>query len=139
VLQQFFWPIGPFDLAGNADVIAQNPGPLGDGLPALRVNPPRQEVGDPAVRIRIAGGTDVRPDPAGRAVAADHVEELMRREMRQLIETNQRDLSALPIVNSGFKLQVRKFDLAAARPPPFAHADLRRAAEARIEVSAFVP
>jgi hypothetical protein len=32
----------------------------------------------------------------------------MRREMRQLVETDQRDLSALPVVDSGFELQVRK-------------------------------
>jgi hypothetical protein len=63
----------------------------------------------------------------------------MRREMRQLIETNQRDLSALPIVNSGFKLQVRKFDLAIAWPAPLAHADLRGTTEQRVEVSAFIP
>jgi hypothetical protein len=38
----------------------------------------------------------------------------MRREMGQLVKTDQRNLSALPVVDRGVKLQVRKLDLAAA-------------------------
>jgi hypothetical protein len=60
----------------TAVFLAQNAGTLGDRKPGLRVDPPRQEVGDPAVRVRVARRTDIRPDAAGRAVAADHVEEL---------------------------------------------------------------
>src|SRR5271167_4426320 len=33
----------------------------------------------PTVRVRVACRTDIRPDAAGRAIAADHVEKLMRR------------------------------------------------------------
>src|SRR5258708_40244355 len=83
---------------------------------------------------RIARRADIRPDAAGRAVAADHVEELMRREMRQFVETDQRDLSALPVVDGGFKLQVRKLDLAGARPAPLAHTEVRGPADPWIEV-----
>src|SRR5207248_11714032 len=99
-------------------------GALGDRKTGLRVDPPRQEVGNPTVRVRVARGADVRPHAAGRAVAADHVEELMRREMRQFVETDQRDLSALPVVDGGFKLKVRKLDLAGARPAPLAHSEV---------------
>src|SRR6267378_2209168 len=134
VLHQVIGPIGPNDLFRDADEIAQNAGTLGDRKPALRVNPPRQEVGNPTVRVRVARRADIGPDAAGRAVAADHVEELMRREMRQFVETDQRDLSALPVVNGGFKLQVRKLDLAGARPAPLAHAEVRGPADPWIEV-----
>jgi hypothetical protein len=59
--------------------------------------------------------------------------------MRQFVETDQRDLGALPIVDRGIELQVGELDLAAMRPAPFARAEVRDAAEPRIEVSAFVP
>src|ERR1700730_16163883 len=121
-------------LIRDADVIAQNAGTLGDRKPGLRVDPPRQEVGDPAVRVRVARRTDIRPHATGRAVAADHVEELMRREMRQFVETDQCDLSALPVVDGGFKLQVRKLDLAGAWPAPLAHTEVRGPADPWIEV-----
>src|SRR5467141_820357 len=134
VLHQVIGPIGPNDLFRDADEIAQNAGTLGDRKPALRVNQPRQEVGNPTVRVRVARRADIGPDAAGRAVAADHVEELMRREMRQFVETDQRNLSALPVVNGGFKLQVRKLDLAGARPAPLAHTEVRGPADPRIEV-----
>jgi hypothetical protein len=38
----------------------------------------------------------------------------MRREMRQFVETEPRDLRALPVEDSGGKLQLRESDLAAA-------------------------
>ena len=75
---QFFRPIGPFDFFGNADEIAQNAGALRDREAALRVDPPRKKVGDPAFGVRVAGAANIRPDTAGRAVAAHHVKELMR-------------------------------------------------------------
>ena len=43
--------------------------------------------------------------------------------MRQLIETDQRDLSALPVVDCAVVLQVRKLDLADVPPAPFARSD----------------
>jgi len=49
VLHEVFGPIGPHDLFRDADVI-----PLGERKPSLRVNPPRQEIGDPTVRVRVA-------------------------------------------------------------------------------------
>src|SRR5215472_16209145 len=139
VLHQLLGPIGPDNVAGNADVVAQHTGPFGDRQPALRVDPPRQEVGDPTVRVRVAGGADVRPHAAGRAVAADHVEELMRGEMRQLVETHQRNLRTLPVVDGVVELQVREFDLAAAPPAPLARPQMRGAAESWIEVLGLVP
>ena len=119
--------------------MAQNTGPLGDRQPGLLVDPPRQELGDPAVRIGVARRTDVGPDTAGRAVAADHVEELAHGEMRQLIEADQCDLRALPVVDRGVELQMRELDLAGARPAPFVASVVRDAAEPRIEVHALVP
>jgi len=104
VLHQILRPIGPFDLVRNPNIIAQNTSSLWDWKPGLRVDPPRQKVGNPTVRIGIACRADVRPYSARRAIPADHVEELMRGEMRQLIETDQRDLRALPVVNCVVKL-----------------------------------
>jgi len=138
VLHQLFRAIGPHDVAGNADVVAQNAGALGDRQPGLRVDPPRQEIGNPTVRVRVAGGADVGPHATGRAVTADHVEELMRGEMRQLIETNEGNLRAPPVVDRGVELQVREFDLAAAPPAPLARPGMRGAAEPGIEVLALV-
>jgi hypothetical protein len=63
----------------------------------------------------------------------------MRREMGQFVETDQRDLSALPVVDSGFKLKMRKFDFAAAWPAPLAGAEMRGPAESRIKVLALIP
>jgi len=40
----------------------------------------RKKVGDPAFGVRVAGAANIRPDTAGRAVAAHHVKELMCRE-----------------------------------------------------------
>jgi hypothetical protein len=59
--------------------------------------------------------------------------------MRQFVETDQRDLSALPVVDGGFKLQVRKLDLAGAWPAPLARSEMRDAADPRIEVLALIP
>src|SRR6516162_6679059 len=120
VLQQVFGPIGPHDLVRNADKITHNPGPLGDRKASLLVDPPRDKLGDPTVRVRIARRADIRPDAAGRAVAADHVKELVFRKMSQFVETDQRNLCALPGIDRGIKLQVCELDLAAARPAPLA-------------------
>jgi hypothetical protein len=118
-LDQVFRPISPHDPFRDADIITHNAGPFGDGKPGILVDPPPHELGDPAVRVRIAGGANVRPYPAGRAIAADQEEELMRGEMGQLVETDQGDLGALPLVDLGGVLQMRKLDLATARPAPF--------------------
>jgi hypothetical protein len=63
----------------------------------------------------------------------------MRREVRQFVETDQGDLSALPVVNSGFELQMRELDLAGAWPAPLAHSEMRDPTEPRIEVQALIP
>jgi len=118
VLHQILRPIGPFDLVCNSNIIAQNTSSLWDWKPGLRVDPPRQKVGNPTVRIGIACRAEVRPYSARRAIPADHVEELMGSEMRQLIETDQCDLGTLPVIDRGVKLQVRKLNLAAASPAP---------------------
>jgi hypothetical protein len=59
--------------------------------------------------------------------------------MGQFVETDQGNLSTLPIVDRGFELQMRELDLAGARPAPFARAEVRGAADLGIEVEAFVP
>ena len=139
VLHQLVGPISPDGLLRDADVITQHTGALGNRQPGLRVDPPPQEVGDPAVGIGVAGAANVRPHAAGRAVAADHVEELVRRKMRQLVETDQRDLRALPVVDGAVELQVRELDPAGTRPAPLAHSDMRDPAEAGVEVFALIP
>jgi hypothetical protein len=64
----------------------------------------------------------------------------MRGELRQLVETDQRDLSALPVVKNGaFELQMRKLDLAGAGPAPLVHSDVRSTADPPIEVEALIP
>src|SRR6267142_6224678 len=63
----------------------------------------------------------------------------MGREMGQLVKTDQRDLSALPVIDRGGELKMRKLDLAAAWPAPFLRAQVRGATEPRIEVLALVP
>jgi hypothetical protein len=105
-LHQFFGSIGPHDFFGNADEIAQHAGALGERMPAHRIDPPGKEVGDPRIRVGVAARPDVGPDTTGRAVAAHHVKELMRREMRQFIEADQRNLRTLPVINRGFELQM---------------------------------
>jgi hypothetical protein len=82
---------------------------------------------------------DIRSHPAGRAIATDHKEKLMRREMRQLVKTKQRDLRPLPVVDRGIKLQMREFDFAGMRPPPLAHAEMRGSAQPGIEVQRLIP
>src|SRR2546423_1835614 len=77
----------------------------------------------------VAGSANVGPDTAGRAVAADHVKELMRGKMRQLVETDQRDLRPLPGVDRAVDLQVRELDPAGPRPAPLAQSDMRDPAE----------
>src|SRR5438128_9594853 len=106
--------------------------------PASRSFQSIDQGGDPTVRVRVAGRADIRPDTAGRAVAADHVEELMRREMRQFVEADQRNLRTLPVVNSGFELQVRELDLA-KRPAPLPHSEMRGAAEPGVKIQALIP
>jgi hypothetical protein len=63
----------------------------------------------------------------------------MRGEMRQLVETDQRDLRALPGINRAVELQVRELDPAGTRPAPLAHSDMRDPAEAGVEVFALIP
>jgi hypothetical protein len=87
IFRPFFGSIGPHDLFGDADEIAQHAGPLGDRIPALR-------------------RADIRPHTADRSGWADHVKELMSREMRQLIKADQRNLRTLPLINRGLELQM---------------------------------
>ena len=60
-------------------------------------------------------------------------------EMRQLVKTDQSDLRALPVVDRGVELEMRKLDLSAAWPAPFVVAMVRGTAEPGIEVRAFIP
>jgi hypothetical protein len=54
--------------------------------------------------------------------------------MRQLIETDQSDLRALPVEDRGVELQVRELDLAGAWPTPFVGSVVCDTAELGIEV-----
>jgi hypothetical protein len=60
-------------------------------------------------------------------------------EMGELVKTDQRDLGALPVVDRGVELEMRKLDLARAWPAPFVGAMVWGTAEPRIEVQALVP
>jgi hypothetical protein len=59
--------------------------------------------------------------------------------MGQLVEADQRNLRALPLVDRGVELQMRELDLAAVFPAPFVGAVERVTAEPRIKVQALVP
>jgi len=63
----------------------------------------------------------------------------MRREMRQLVETDQRDLRALPVINRSVKLQVRELDLAGVWPAPIARYNVRGPTNPWIEIQGFIP
>ena len=53
-----------------------------------------------------ASGLHVAEHTGDRAVSAEHVPELLCAEMRQLIETDERDLRALPVVDRFFVFEV---------------------------------
>src|SRR5262249_47289464 len=127
------------DVVRDTQVVAQNASPLGDRKPGLLIDPPRQELGDPTVGIGITGRSDIGFDTAGRAVAADHVEKLIRGKMCQLVKADQSDLSALPVMDRGFKLQMRKLDLATIWPMPLMNPEARDPAKSRIKVEALIP
>jgi len=78
----------------------------------------------------------VGPHAAHRAIAAKHVPELLLAEMRQLIEANQRDLTALPIQDGLFMLQLLKRNRRARRERPRKVGLVRLGAEHRIELAA---
>src|SRR5215467_10331185 len=59
--------------------------------------------------------------------------------MGQLVETDQRDLSTLPVMHGGFELQMRKLDLAAIWPAPLMHSVMRSATSPRIKTEALIP
>jgi hypothetical protein len=56
VFHQVFGPIGPHDVFGNADEIARHTGPLGDRMPALRVDPQERKLAsqEPASGLQVA-------------------------------------------------------------------------------------
>jgi hypothetical protein len=63
----------------------------------------------------------------------------MRGGMRQLVKADQGDLSALPVMDRGFKLQMRELDFAAIWPAPLMHADMWGTTELGTEGHALVP
>jgi hypothetical protein len=68
---------------------------------------------------------------AHRAIAADHVPELLLSKMRQLIEANQRDLRSLPIQDGLVVLAVLERDRRGRRKRPIKVALVRLGAERR--------
>jgi hypothetical protein len=92
VLDQVLRLIGTEDFPRDADIMTQNAGPLENGESLLLIDPPCHEFGHPAVGVRVAGGANVGSPPAGRAIAADHEEELLHRKKGQFIKTKQSDL-----------------------------------------------
>src|SRR6516225_1899556 len=60
-------------------------------------------------------------------------------EMGQLVEADQRDLGALPVIDCAVQLEMGKFDFAASWPAPFVGAVVRDATKPRIEVQALIP
>ena len=63
----------------------------------------------------------------------------MSGEMGQLVETDQGDLGALPLIDRRVVLEMRKLDLASAWQAPFLGTPVRGTTEPRIKVQALVP
>src|SRR5262249_18475685 len=91
-LEQLVGMIGPHERRADAAKPAEFAGALRDGEPRRLVDPPRDEFSNPRTRVRVARRADIGPDAASRAVAGEHVEELLGGKVRQLVETDQRDL-----------------------------------------------
>ena len=131
--------VGPDQGVVDPHEPAQPPGAISARQPGLLVQPPGDEARDPAVGIRVAGGADVGPHPAGGAVAADQIPELAGREVGQLVEADQRRLRALPVVDGLVVLQVGEADARPARKAPLQGGAESLRAQQRIEPFALVP
>lgn len=107
--------IAPVYFSVEADEIADDARPFRDRVARVLVNPPGDEAGYPGIRIRVAGGPDIRMHAAGRAVTAHHVRELGFRKMCQFIETDERDLRALVTIHRVIAVKMIEGDLRAAR------------------------
>ena len=59
--------------------------------------------------------------------------------MSQFVKTDQRNLSPLPVVDGGVKLQMRKLDLTTVCPVPLMLPEARDPAKSRIKVEALIP
>ena len=108
--------VDPVDLSGRAGEPADLAvtGGVGKGS----VHPRSEEALDPASGGGVGGGPDIGADPAGGAVAAEQVEELVFGEVRELVEPDQRQLGPLPVVHGGVMLQVRELAGRAAGEAP---------------------
>ena len=69
---------------------------LRDGIAGVLVNPPRYKISHPAIRIGIAGGSNIGPDAASGAVSAQHIEELFSGKVCQLVKAEVTNFCALP-------------------------------------------
>ena len=100
------------------------------------MHPPAHRI---VVRHRVARRPQIRPYPAHRAVAAQHVRELVAREVGQLVERNQRDLRALIVEPVLLVLHVRKLHRGAAGELPFQQVLPCLRPQQRIELHRLIP
>ena len=127
-------PIRPDDRIADANEPAQHAGALGDRIAGVLVDPPGDQFRNPAIGVRVAGRPNVRAHAAHRAIAADHVPELLLGEMSQLIERDQRNLASLPVEHGLVVLEVLERNRRARRKRPIKVALVRLGAEQRIEL-----
>ena len=116
-----------------ADKPAQAPRPFGARIAGSGTDPPADKFRHPAVRIGIAAGPHIRPAAGQGPIAAQQVEKLRLRKMRQLVKAQKADLRALPVELVLFMLQMSKTDGAARGKPPAQGTLARRAAQFAIE------
>src|SRR5690606_20098763 len=116
-----------------ADEPAEDARAVSNRIARLGIDPPPDQIGDPAIRIRVAGRPHIRPRRTGRTVAAEEIEKLRLAEMRQLIEADEGELRPLPVELVLLMLQMREADRAAALELPGKLALLRRAANRAVK------
>ncbi len=105
---EFLSGVRPVNDLVTPNHVANEARTLRNGVAGVLVDPPRNELRNPAISVRVAGRSNERPDAAGRTVTGQHIEENLLAEMRQLVEADLADLSALPVVQLFRTLDVRE-------------------------------
>ena len=106
----------------------------------FRINPPVHQEAQETVGVRVAVEPHAWAYAADRAVAANERPELLARELLGLIDTDKRDLRALPLDTVIFVLHVRKLDPDVVRwERPGDRRSVRRPARSGINLHRRVP
>lgn len=74
-LDQLLFGVCPLQLITHPEEPPDHPRPLKDGIARLLVNPPLYQLGNPGISVRVAGATDVPPNPGHGAVTREHIKE----------------------------------------------------------------